>query len=76
MPSGYKVQMSKPEASRRWLLRGTTDEGLLCHKPCTVSGGGKSEISKPIADAMFTGPVFVSDLARDLDPVETILQRA
>ncbi len=74
LPSGYKVEMAKPEESQRWLLRGTTAEGLLCHKPCTVSGGGKSEISKPIADAMFTGPVFVSDLARDLDAVEAILQ--
>ena len=75
LPSGYKVEMVKPEESRRWRLRGTTAEGLLCHKPCTVSGGGKSEISKPISDAMFTGPVFVSDLARDLDAVEAILHR-
>ncbi|HVT72545.1 MAG TPA: hypothetical protein VHD61_05365 [Lacunisphaera sp.] len=75
LPSGYKVEMMKSPASRRWSLRGTAAEGLLCHKPCTVSGGGKSEISKPIADAMFTGPVFVSDLARDLDAVETILKK-
>jgi hypothetical protein len=75
LPSGYKVEMAKPAEGRRWTLRGTTAEGLLCHKPCTVSGGGKSEISKPIADAMFTGPVFVSDLAHDLDAVEAILQR-
>ena len=75
LPSGYKVEMAKPDESHRWCLRGTTAEGLLCHKPCTVSGGGKSEISKPIADAMFTGPVFVSDLAGDLDAVEAILAR-
>jgi len=75
LPSGYKVEMAKPEESQRWLLRGTTAEGLLCHKPCTVSGGGKSEISKPIADAMFTGPVFVSDLSHDLEAVEAILKR-
>ena len=75
LPSGYKVEMVKPEASRRWRLRGTDAEGLLCHKPCTVSGGGKSEISKPITDAMFTGPVFVSDLSKDLDAVEAILHR-
>jgi hypothetical protein len=75
LPSGYKVEMVKPEASDRWCLRGTTAEGLLCHKPCTVSGGGKSEISKPISDAMFVGPVFVNDIARDLDAVEAILQR-
>ena len=75
LPSGYKVEMVKSEESRVWRLRGTTAEGLLCHKPCTVSGGGKSEISKPIADAMFTGPVFVSDLAQDLNAVEAILRR-
>jgi hypothetical protein len=75
LPSGYKVEMAKPDTARRWRLRGVTAEGLLCHKPCTVSGGGKSEISKPISDAIFTGPVFVSDLARDLDAVEAILAR-
>jgi hypothetical protein len=75
LPSGYKVEMAKPDEGHRWRLRGTTAEGLLCHKPCTVSGGGKSEISKSIADAIFTGPVFVNDLARDLDLVESILSR-
>jgi hypothetical protein len=75
LPSGYKVEMVKPDAGRLWRLRGTTAEGLLCHKPCTVSGGGKSEISKPIADAIFTGPVFVRDLAQDLDAVDAILRR-
>ena len=73
LPSGYKVEMARADEGRHWSIRGTTAEGLLCHKPCTVSGGGKSEISKPISDAMFTGPVFVSDLARDLDQVEAIL---
>ncbi|MGD1031072.1 MAG: hypothetical protein ABSA05_08020 [Opitutaceae bacterium] len=75
LPSGYKVEMVKPDEGRLWRLRGTTAEGLLCHKPCTVSGGGKSEISKPIADAIFTGPVFVSDLASDLERVDAILRR-
>ncbi len=75
LPSGYKVEMAKAGENHRWCLRGTTAEGLLCHKPCTVSGGGKSEISKPISDAMFTGPLFVNDLPRDLDAVESILNR-
>jgi len=75
LPSGYKVEMAKADEGSRWSLRGTTAEGLLCHKPCTVSGGGKSEISKSIADATFNGPVYVSDLARDLDLVEAILHR-
>jgi hypothetical protein len=75
LPSGYKVEMVKPDHDRPWRLRGTTAEGLLCHKPCTVSGGGKSEISKSIADATFGGPVFVNDLAKDLDLVDEILRR-
>ncbi len=74
LPSGYKVEMNKPDQGRRWRLRGTTAEGLLCHKPCTVSGGGKSEISKSIADATFSGPVFVSELNKDLDRVDEILR--
>ncbi|MEN9632659.1 MAG: hypothetical protein RL077_1063 [Verrucomicrobiota bacterium] len=75
LPSGYKVEMVKPEDGRRWRLRGTTAEGVLCHKPCTVSGGGKSEISKSIADAIFTAPNFVSDLAADFDAIDAILHR-
>ena len=75
LPSGYKVDMVKPDAGRRWRLRGTTAEGILCHKPCTVSGGGKSEISKSIDDAQFTGPVFISDFARDADLIDAILDR-
>jgi len=50
-------------------------EGLLCHKPCTVSGGGKSEISKPITDAILVGPVFVADFQKDFDQVAELLAR-
>jgi hypothetical protein len=75
LPSGYKVEMVKPDDGRRWRLRGTTAEGLLCHKPCTVSGGGKSEISKSISDAIFTAPNFVSDLTSDFDAIDAILKR-
>jgi len=75
-PSGYKVRMEKPPgANRAWRLVGTAAEGLVCHKPCTVSGGGKSEISKPITDAILTGPVFVADLKRDFDLVEDLIHR-
>ena len=68
-PSGYKVHMEKPPGNRAWRLIGTVAEGTLCHKPCTVSGGGKSEISKPITDAIIQGPVFVSDFKKDFDLV-------
>ena len=73
LPSGYKVEMGRPAAGWRWRLFGTTAEGTFCHKPCTVSGGGKSEISKPISDAMVFGPVFVSDFQSDFDRVEEII---
>ena len=75
LPSGYKVEMVKPEDGRRWRLRGTTAEGVLCHKPCTVSGGGKSEISKSIADAIFTAPNFVRDPIADFDEIDKILHK-
>jgi hypothetical protein len=75
-PSGYKVRMEKPAGpGRQWRLVGTVAEGTFCHKPCTVSGGGKSEISKPITDAILTGPVFVADLKKDLDCVAELLAR-
>jgi phosphoenolpyruvate carboxykinase (diphosphate) len=73
-PSGYKVQMLKPAEGRSWRLVGTVAEGILCHKPCTVSGGGKSEISKPITDAILTGPVFVTDFQKDFDQVQMLLE--
>lgn len=73
LPSGYKVEMIKPPTTLRWRLIGTTAEGTFCHKPCTVSGGGKSEISKSIADAMIAGPVFVADFQKDFDKVDAIL---
>ena len=75
-PSGYKIRMEKPPGhGRQWRLVGTIAEGTFCHKPCTVSGGGKSEISKPITDAILTGPVFVSDLKNDFDRVAELIDR-
>src|SRR5262249_11503765 len=70
-----QVQMEKPPGNRAWRLVGTVAEGTLCHKPCTVSGGGKSEISKSINDAILQGPVFVSDFHKDFDQVEELLSR-
>ena len=67
--------MEKPGANRSWRLVGTVAEGILCHKPCTVSGGGKSEISKPITDAILTGPVFVADFKKDFDQVAELIER-
>ena len=74
-PSGYQVHMEKPASNRAWRLIGTVAEGTLCHKPCTVSGGGKSEISKPITDAILHGPVFVANFRQDMEQVNELLNR-
>ncbi len=74
-PSGYKVHIEQPPAHTAWHLVGTVAEGTLCHKPCTVSGGGKSEISKAISDAILPGPVFVADFEPDMDKVAALIAR-
>ncbi len=73
LPSGFQVHLEQPVGGRAWRLIGTRPEGTLCHKPCTVSGGGKSEISKPISDAIIYGPVFVADFEADFDRVGELL---
>ena len=75
LPSGYKINMEKHPSAPSWRLVGTDAEGVFCHKPCTVSGGGKSEISKPIGHAVIFGPVFVNDLDSDLDQVAALFAR-
>ena len=47
-PTGYKLRLEKHPGAPSWRLIGTRADGTFCHKPCTVSGGGKSEISKSI----------------------------
>jgi len=74
-PCGYKVHMETPVVGRSWRLLGTMAEGTLCHKPCTVSGGGKSEISKPISDAILQGPVYVADFQNDFEEIDKLLRR-
>ena len=64
-PSGYKIRLEKHSAAPSWRLVGTVGEGIFCHKPCTVSGGGKSEISKSLRDYMLYGPIFVADREKD-----------
>ncbi|MFV0446192.1 MAG: hypothetical protein ACK5Q5_21685 [Planctomycetaceae bacterium] len=71
-PSGYKLRIEKHPNAPSWRLIGTGGEGIYCHKPCTVSGGGKSEISKPIVDYMQFGSVFVADFPSDMQQVEKV----
>jgi hypothetical protein len=74
-PSGYKIEMQQHPGAPSWRLIGTEPEGTFCHKPCTVSGGGKSEISKSLNDAVIYGPLFVANLDKDLDQVQAIYER-
>ncbi len=74
-PTGYKIRLEKHPQSTNWRLIGTTAEGTLVHKPCTVSGGGKSEISKSLYDAIIYGPVFVGNFQGDMNQVESIIAR-
>jgi phosphoenolpyruvate carboxykinase (diphosphate) len=75
LPSGYKVRIKKQTGGTAWHLVGTSGEGTVCHKPCTVSGGGKSEISKSITDAMVQGPLFAADFVKDMDAVSAVVDR-
>ena len=74
-PTGYKIRLEKHPGAPSWRLVGTRADGTFCHKPCTVSGGGKSEISKTIAGSVVYGPIYVSNWEMDLDRVEKLLQR-
>jgi hypothetical protein len=74
-PSGYRVHMESIPGTKSWRLVGTVGEGVFCHKPCTVSGGGKSEISKSISDSIIQGPVFVVDFNKDFQTVEALIRR-
>ena len=74
-PTGYRVHMERHPGSGAWRLVGTAAEGLLCHKPCTVSGGGKSEIAKSIIDAISYSPLIIADYVSDMAWVRRIIER-
>jgi hypothetical protein len=74
-PWGSKIYLNKHPGSGRFRLCVTLGDVTFCHKPCTVSGGGKSEISKSLADYMIYGPVYVGNLQKDLDAVQAILDK-
>ncbi|HEY9054883.1 MAG TPA: hypothetical protein VIO60_08700 [Rectinemataceae bacterium] len=75
LPTGYRVHMERHPGSGAWRLIGTAADGLLCHKPCTVSGGGKSEIAKSISDAITYSPITIADLAQDMEAVRSIIEK-
>jgi hypothetical protein len=75
LPWGTKIRLEKQTGGTAWRLVASRADPTLCHKPCTVSGGGKSEISKSIGSLMLPGPVFVSDFDREIEQVAHILEK-
>jgi hypothetical protein len=75
LPWGTKIRLEKQIDGTAWRLVASRADGVLCHKPSTVSGGGKSEISKSIRSIVLKGPVFVTDFHRDIERVAEILAR-
>ena len=75
LPWGTKIRLEKQAGGTAWRLVASRADPTLCHKPCTVSGGGKSEISKSIGSLMLPGPVFVSDFEREIEQVAEILEK-
>ena len=75
LPWGTKIRLEKQTGGIAWRLVASRADGILCHKPSTVSGGGKSEISKSIGSIILKGPVFVSDFEGEMNEVEKILKK-
>ncbi|GIQ80348.1 hypothetical protein KIPB_001128 [Kipferlia bialata] len=75
MPNGYTVEMVKNSKTKVWQLIGTSPRALFCHKPATVSGGGKSEISKPIEGAIVYSSYYVNDFKELIADTKAILAK-
>lgn len=73
-PNGFRVHLERHPHAPSWRLVGTYPEGTFCHKPSTVSGGGKSEISKSLSGAVISGDFFVEDFDKDMDYVSNIFE--
>ncbi len=75
LPWGTKIRLEKQIEGTAWRLVASRADGILCHKPSTVSGGGKSEISKSLAAIILKGPIFVSDYHTDMAKAAEILRK-
>ncbi len=64
-PTGHKFQLVKHPEQQLWRIVDTAPEGVFCHKPSTVSGGGKSEISKSMQNAIKYGAFYIQNLEED-----------
>ncbi|WP_346858334.1 hypothetical protein [uncultured Draconibacterium sp.] len=74
-PTGHKFQLVKHPTQQMWRIIDTAPEGIFCHKPSTVSGGGKSEISKSMQNAIKYGSFYIENLEEAQNKVDEIINR-
>ena len=74
-PSGHKFNLLKHPKQPLWRIVHTVAEGIFLHKPCTVSGGGKSEISKSLQNAIQYTSFHIKDLKEDFKMADELISR-
>ena len=74
-PTGHKFNLLKHPKQPLWRIVHTHAEGIFCHKPCTVSGGGKSEISKSMENAIKYGTFQIQNLEHDFKMADELILR-
>ncbi len=72
-PTGNKFNLEKHKAISLWRIVNTQPEGIFCHKPCTVSGGGKSEISKSMLNAITYITFNLVDIEEDFKKADEVI---
>ncbi|WP_299064510.1 hypothetical protein [uncultured Polaribacter sp.] len=73
-PTGNKFKLEKHKAVNLWRIVDTFAEGVFCHKPCTVSGGGKSEISKSMQNAITYSNFNIQNIDEDFKKADEIIE--
>lgn len=73
-PTGNKFRLEKHKSIDLWRIVDTFAEGIFCHKPCTVSGGGKSEISKSMQNAITYSNFNIQDIDKDFKKADEIIE--
>lgn len=74
-PSGHKFNLKKHPKQPLWRIVHTVAEGIFLHKPCTVSGGGKSEISKSLENAIEYSTFHIKDIDEDFKMADELILR-
>ncbi|MFB9056630.1 hypothetical protein ACFFU9_07700 [Mariniflexile ostreae] len=73
-PTGNKLKLEKHNSINLWRIIDTFAEGVFCHKPCTVSGGGKSEISKSMQNAITYNTFNIQNIDEDFKKADEIIE--